>query len=152
MSSVAKYRNKRKRAGLVRTEVYVPAEDVALVRALASSRSPDSYVAGAAALNVDRARRSEGIDVFNDDVARADATFAADTATLRAAGFDVAILRSAGGFHRAMATRDGDSVAIDWARDSAYRFFPAIADEIFGWRLHEIDLALNKCLALAGRI
>jgi hypothetical protein len=40
MSSVAKYRTKRKRAGLVRTEVYVPAEEVALVRAFAEKRAP----------------------------------------------------------------------------------------------------------------
>lgn len=38
MSSVAKYRTKRKRAGLVRTEVYVPVEDVALVRDFAEKR------------------------------------------------------------------------------------------------------------------
>lgn len=38
MSAVAKYRTKRKHAGLVRTEVYVPAEDVALVRAFAEKR------------------------------------------------------------------------------------------------------------------
>lgn len=38
MSSVAKYRSKRKRQGLVRTEVYVPAEDVALVRDFAEKR------------------------------------------------------------------------------------------------------------------
>ncbi len=38
MSAVAKYRNLRKRQGLLRTEVYVPAEDVALVRDFAEKR------------------------------------------------------------------------------------------------------------------
>lgn len=38
MFSVAKYRHKRKRQGLVRTEVYVPAGDVDLVRAFAEKR------------------------------------------------------------------------------------------------------------------
>jgi hypothetical protein len=38
MSPVAKYRTKRKHAGLVRTEVYVPAGDVALVREFAEKR------------------------------------------------------------------------------------------------------------------
>jgi hypothetical protein len=38
MSSVAKYRHKRKQAGLVRTEVYVPAGDVALLREFAEKR------------------------------------------------------------------------------------------------------------------
>jgi hypothetical protein len=38
MSSVAKYRTKRKRAGFVRTEVYVPVADVPLVREFAEKR------------------------------------------------------------------------------------------------------------------
>lgn len=118
---------------------------------ISAGRSPDSYIAGAAALNVERARGSEDIDIFNDGAELADSAFVADSAALRAAGFAVDVLRSAKGFHRAMALRNGERVAIDWARDSAFRFFPAIADPVFGWRLHEIDLATNKCLALAGR-
>lgn len=123
----------------------------AVLRVIAAGRAPDSYVAGAAALNAQRARRSEDIDIFNDSAARADAAFATDSVALRAAGYEVEIARSATGFHRAVVSRDGDKVAIDWAHDSAFRFFPAIEDPDFGWRLHEIDLALNKCLALAGR-
>lgn len=123
-----------------------------VLRVISAGRSPDSYVAGAAALNADRARLSEDIDIFNDGVERADAAFAADTRALRDAGYEVDVKRSASGFHRATASRGGETVAIDWARDSAYRFFPAIEDPVFGWRLHEIDLALNKCLALAGRM
>jgi hypothetical protein len=122
-----------------------------VLRAIAVGRSPESYVAGAAALNVERARLSEDIDIFNDGNERADAAFAADTATLRAAGFAVTVLRSASGFHRATVSRGDANVAVDWATDSAFRFFPAIPDDLFGWRLHEIDLATNKCLALAGR-
>jgi hypothetical protein len=124
----------------------------AVLLTLAASRSPDSYVAGAAALNVSRDRRSDDIDIFNEGSERADAAFAADTRVLREAGYDVEVKRSAKGFHRADAARGGEKVAIDWAQDSAYRFFPSIKDAVFGWRLHEIDLALNKCLALAGRI
>ena len=36
-------------------------------------------------------------------------------------------------------------------RDSDYRFFPAVADAVFGYRLHVADLATNKALAAAGR-
>lgn len=122
-----------------------------VLRTLAASRSPDSYVAGAAALNVSRDRRSDDIDIFNEGAERADAAFAADTRALREAGYEVEVKRSAKGFHRADVFRGSEKVAIDWAQDSAYRFFPSIEDPIFGWRLHEIDLALNKCLALASR-
>jgi hypothetical protein len=123
-----------------------------VLRAISETRSPDSYIAGAAALNVERARKSDDIDIFNEGAARADTAFASDVAALRAVGFDVIVKRSAKGFHRADAVRGTERVAIDWAHDSAYRFFPAIRDPLFGWRLHEIDLATNKCLALAGRI
>lgn len=122
-----------------------------VLRTLAASRSPDSYVAGAAALNVARARLSDDIDIFNEGAERADAAFAADTATLRAAGFAIVVGKSMAGFHRAEVHRGSERVAIDWVQDSAFRFFPAIEDATFGWRLHEIDLALNKCLALASR-
>ncbi len=122
-----------------------------VLRAIAAGRAPDSYVAGAAALNATRARQSEHIDIFNESAERAEMAFSADCAALRASGFEIVVRRSAKGFHQAEAVRGGDKVAIDWAHDSAFRFFPAIEDPDFGWRLHEIDLALNKCLALAGR-
>ena len=41
---------------------------------------------------------------------------------------------------------------MQWARDSAYRFFPLIEDDIMGLVLHPFDLATNKVLAMAGRL
>jgi hypothetical protein len=35
--------------------------------------------------------------------------------------------------------------------DRAVRFFPAIRDPDLGWRLHDVDIAVNKVLAMAGR-
>ena len=40
---------------------------------------------------------------------------------------------------------------IDWAHDSAWRFMPLVRDETGGQVLHEVDLAINKVLTLAGR-
>ncbi len=122
-----------------------------VLRVIAAGRAPDSYVAGAAALNAQRARWSDDIDIFNESAERTEAAFTADCTALRASGFEIVVRRSAKGFYQAEAMRADDKVAIDWAHDSAFRFFPAIEDPDFGWRLHEIDLALNKCLALAGR-
>lgn len=40
---------------------------------------------------------------------------------------------------------------IDWAADSAFRFFPIERDPHLGWRLHLFDVATNKALALSAR-
>ena len=54
-------------------------------------------------------------------------------------------------FIRALVLRDTERVLIDWATDSAFRFFPVVADAEVGYRLHTVDAATNQCLALAGR-
>ena len=43
------------------------------------------------------------------------------------------------------------ALKIEWAQDSAFRFYPVQEDERFGYRLHDADAAVNKVLALAGR-
>jgi len=46
----------------------------------------------------------------------------------------------------------GDPTAwLNWADDSAWRFMPLVRDEMGGQVLHEVDLAINKVLTLAGR-
>jgi hypothetical protein len=45
----------------------------------------------------------------------------------------------------------GGVVEIDWAADSAFRFFPIERDALLGWRLHRFDAATNKALTLAAR-
>ncbi|HRQ90978.1 MAG TPA: hypothetical protein PLA50_19470 [Bacteroidia bacterium] len=50
-------------------------------------------------------------------------------------------------FRKARVGRDGEAVDIDWAADSAVRFFPIERDPLFGWRLHLFDMATNKALA-----
>jgi hypothetical protein len=48
--------------------------------------------------------------------------------------------------------RAGDSVVIQWAQDSAYRFFPRERHEELGLTLHPFDLATSKVLALVGPV
>lgn len=62
------------------------------------------------------------------------------------------VLRETAAFIEAMVSRQGESVLIQWARDSAFRFFPLLQDDLFGLVLHPFDLATNKVLALAGRL
>lgn len=123
-----------------------------VLRVIAKNRSPDSHVAGGAALARLSERRSEDIDIFHD---AEDAVLRAadiDVAALRNAGLDVAVTaRSSSFVDGVVSTAAGEITRIQWLRDSAVRFFPAIKDKVFGYRLHDLDLAVNKVLAMAGR-
>lgn len=55
-------------------------------------------------------------------------------------------------FVEARVRGDGDFVLLEWARDSAFRFFPLVAHAELGLTLHPFDLATNKVLALVGRL
>ena len=50
-----------------------------------------------------------------------------------------------------MVTVAGHPLKIEWAQNSAFRFFPRQKDDLCGYRLHDADAATNKLLALAGR-
>lgn len=113
----------------------------------------ETYVAGGLALNhaLGGARISRDIDVFNDTEEALRSAVEGDAAALRAAGFEVRTVRETAAFTEATVSRGGETTAIQWARDSAYRFFPLVEDELLGATLHPFDLATNKLLALAGR-
>jgi hypothetical protein len=49
-------------------------------------------------------------------------------------------------------SRDGQSLLVEWVRDSAFRFFPLVEHDELGLTLHPFDLATNKVLALIGRL
>jgi hypothetical protein len=119
-------------------------------------RYPGSHVAGSLPLHAgeDSVRESRDIDLFHDAIAAMHAACDADLAALTHAGFLVRPSENwSDTFRRAMVGGAGstDAVEIDWAIDSAWRFFPPIPDDVLGWRLHDVDLACNKALALAGR-
>lgn len=121
---------------------------------LARHRSPDSLAAGGAALNRKRPRLSRDLDFFHAAVQHIDAAVKADIAALRKAGFTVETVPGFATGHVQVIVRGkapDEFTRLEWAVESAYRFFPAIKDPVFGWRLHDIDLAVNKVLALAGR-
>jgi hypothetical protein len=124
-----------------------------VLRLLAGNRTPDSYLAGGTALHFSpRSRRySKDLDFFHDSEERVASAFAQDAATLRAAGIRVDVELSQPGHIRAVASREDDATRIDWAHESAWRFMPPVQDEEGGYLLHEVDLAVNKVLALAGR-
>ncbi len=113
-----------------------------------------SYVAGGVALNtlIGAARISKDIDLFHDTDEAVRVTWEADRALLSEHRHNVRILRERPSFVEAIVSKEQETVLVQWARDSAFRFFPLVQDDIFGLALHPFDLATNKALALVGRL
>jgi hypothetical protein len=128
-----------------------------VLRLIVGNRSEFSHFAGGLVLNSgdDSLRYSHDFDIFHEaaeEVARASEQ---DTRTLENAGFLVEQLAGdwagATSFRKARVSRGDAFVEIDWAEDSAFRFYPIQQDALMGWRLHLFDIATNKALALAAR-
>ncbi len=129
---------------------------VNILRLLAERRkqSGESYVAGGIALNqaLHAPRKSHDIDLFHDTDQALRESWQSDRLTLENAGYAIEILHDTPSFIETSVTGTNDAVLIQWARDSAFRFFPLIEDELLGLVLHPFDLATNKTLALVGRL
>jgi hypothetical protein len=86
---------------------------------LAVDRSPDSYLAGGAAMHLapTSQRYSNDLDDFQDSVERVRTAFAADRARLEASGFVVEVSVEQAGFARAVVSKARDATKVDWAHD-----------------------------------
>lgn len=128
----------------------------AICRLIAANRiaSGEAYIAGGVALNeiLGATRVSRVIDLFHDTEEAVAVTWAADRRVLEAEGFDVVLLRERPSFVEAQVRKGRDSVLMQWARESAFRFFPLVEQADLGLALHPFDLATNKVLALVGRL
>ena len=126
---------------------------------LAANRSEESHFAGGIVLNAadDSARFSHDFDIFHELAEEVSRASNLDVESLRTGGFTVETLARYGDwekdsmFRKAKVSRTGQTVEIDWAADSAFRFFPIERDPMLGWRLHLFDAATNKALALCAR-
>jgi hypothetical protein len=121
------------------------------LRTLAAQRSPESYIAGGIAINREGPRFSRDIDIFHDSEAGLETASSADIAALAAAGYTVSTGRARQGKREATVARQGEAMLLEWVTDSAFRFFPTLPDELFGYVLHPADLAANKASAAADR-
>jgi len=122
-----------------------------VLRVLAAERSPDSYIAGGVAINREGPRFSADIDVFQDTEQRLEAASQADAKALIDVGLTFSWRKVVTGKREAEVEGLGDRMRLEWAHDSAFRFFPTQRDEIFGYVLHPVDLATNKTTAAADR-
>ena len=125
-----------------------------VLREIAANRSPDSFLAGATVLHraADSTRFSQDLDIFHDLAEAVAVSAEADARTLGRAGYSLTWAMQTPTFYRAVVEMAGQSLKLEWAHDSAFRFFPVEQDEFCGYRLHHADAAVNKMLAMAGRV
>ena len=124
-----------------------------VLRLLAVNRSPESYVAGATVFlrREDSHRQSRDVDVFHDTVPSLRLAAAKDAAVLQQNGYTLDWNETQATLQRATVSKAGQTTKVEWAHDSAFRFFPVQPDAELGFVLHPLDGATNKTLALAGR-
>lgn len=126
---------------------------------LARNRSEESHFADGIVLNAadNSARFSHDFAIFHELAEEVTRASTKDVESLRNAGFQVETISRVGEWERESTFRKGriqrgeENVEIDWAADSAFRFFPIERDPRLGWRLHLFDIATNKALALSAR-
>ncbi len=124
-----------------------------MLRIIAANRSEESYLAGATVLHrhENSIRFSQDVDLFHDLHEQIALSAEQDGRLLADAGCGVEWILRTPGFYRASVTSGKHRLRLEWAQDSAFRFFPLQRDPLCGWRLHDADAATNKLLALAGR-
>jgi hypothetical protein len=107
----------------------------AVLGLLARNRSPDSYLAGGAALHFapQSTRYSNDLGFFHDSVERVASAYTEDARLLAGAGYGIHVEISQPGFVRATVQRGSDGTLIDWAHDSAWRFLPPVRDPLGGF-------------------
>ncbi len=120
---------------------------------LKKHRSPNSYIAGGIAIHrtAESSRYSSDIDVFHDADEAVVTGAKLDRDLLQACGYAVQTLIEQPSFIRAVVLKGSASLKLEWARDTAFRFFPVVEDDDLGYRLHDVDSGINKCLTLANR-
>jgi nucleotidyltransferase AbiEii toxin of type IV toxin-antitoxin system len=122
-----------------------------VLRLLAAHRDLNSYVAGGIALNREGPRYSRDVDLFHDSEERLEIAANTDAEILSNAGLRLAWLQRLTGKREVEVEGLDDRLRLEWVHDSAFRFFPAQRDELFGYVLHPADLATNKASAAANR-
>lgn len=120
---------------------------------LKANRNPNSYVAGGVAIHreASSARRSNDIDFFHETAIAVRESASADILVLEKNKYSIERVLDQPSFIRVVISKNAQSLKLEWVRDTAFRFFPVIEDNLLGFRLHDVDLAVNKCLALANR-
>jgi hypothetical protein len=133
---------------------FMPLDDFQkrVVGILMPLRSPDSTFAGGAVLQRHGFRLSDDEDLFHSDNIDVSSVAERDMTALKSAGLAVDVVRPHEGLVEAIVSKEGEgSTRVQWVQSGSWNFFRPVPDEMFGWRLHMADLAINKALAAGGR-
>ena len=123
----------------------------AVLKELAAYRSDTSYMAVGAVLNRDWPRISDDFDMFHDTDAEIGPSADRDIGALTAAGFKVSIDIRIFGIVEATVSGLGNSTVLQCMGESRRRFLPLVRDAVWGARLDQADLAVNKVIAASAR-
>lgn len=116
-------------------------------------RTENTFIGGGAALNQQWARISDDLDIFDDRRKVLPEQVAPELEKLREAGFSIEIINEDQWMVEAVLRKFGFETKIQWMDEpeTSRRFFPAILDAEFGYRLHQADAAVNKVLCASRR-
>ncbi len=123
-----------------------------VIAIISSNRSPKGPFGGSVIqLHGTRLTDDQDIVVADDDFL--DDLVTADQEALEAAGFTVKQHRRYPGFRdfRIMKPMIG-TTTLQWTAALANEYFAPVPDDLFGYRLHFVDLAVNKSVAAANKL
>jgi hypothetical protein len=100
-----------------------------VLRLLATHRDPESYIAGAAALNRNAPRYSGDIDIFHSREERLASAAESDSETLQAAVYQVRWTRRLPATYTAEIAGPCGTTHLEWIVDSEFRFFPVVRED-----------------------
>ncbi len=123
----------------------------AIAAVLSANRDTGSPFAGGAVIQQHGFRLSNDQDIFTgwdlEDIA------GRDIATLENAGYTVSVGRVRDGFRECIVSRPAAGrTVLQWTHGLSREFYRPVPDELFGFRLHFADLAVNKALAAGNRM
>lgn len=123
------------------------------VRTLRPFRTAHAFVGGGAALNYEWPRLSDDMDIFHDHRNQLPDSVEPELQALRKADFSVEITNNDQLMVEVILRKYGFETKVQWLDEpeTCRRFFPALEDDDFGFRLHQADVAVNKVLCASRR-
>jgi len=132
----------------------VPLDDLqkATLAVLLPARTPRGVFAGDSVLHRHGYRLSFDQDIFHAEGVDVLDIAERDLASLTKAGFTIERAKKYDGFVEAIVgTAERGWTKLQWVEAGSWSFFSPVPDPDYGYRLHIVDLAINKVLAAGGR-
>lgn len=126
---------------------------LSVLKILKPFRTEKTFIGGGAALNQKWARVSNDLDIFDDRRHVLPKKVEPELEKLKEVGFSMEIVNKDEWMVEAILRKYGFETKIQWMDEpeTSKRFFPAVLDEEFGYRLHQADAAVNTVLCASRR-